>query len=79
MPEQFLFRCRSCGRIAKESEWAIVRKDSPLDFWNIKRYPVPVCPGCESRDIDLNYGVSVEVKDGMRIHEFRPGTGTRKN
>jgi len=79
MAEQFLFRCRACGRVARESEWTLIRNERATDFWNIRRYPTPVCPGCESRDIDLNYGVSVEIRDGLRLHAWKPQPETLRN
>lgn len=69
MPEQFLFRCRACGRVAPETGWRVIPRRPWADALNLRRYPIVECPGCESRDIDMNHGLRVEAEPTMRLHE----------
>ncbi|MCA1813655.1 MAG: hypothetical protein LC624_06860 [Halobacteriales archaeon] len=72
LPEQFVFRCRSCGRVAPESQWTLIGRPQWSDALNLRRYPIVRCPGCEGRDIDMNHGVRVEAQPTMRAHEPPP-------
>ncbi|HEV8360515.1 MAG TPA: hypothetical protein VGR28_08690 [Candidatus Thermoplasmatota archaeon] len=72
MPEQFLFRCKACGRVAPEASWTVIDRTPWADAKNMRRYPIVECPGCQSRDIDMNHGVQVEAHDALRLHEPPP-------
>jgi Zn finger protein HypA/HybF involved in hydrogenase expression len=72
VPEQFLFRCKACGRVAPESAWVAIGRTQWADAKNMRRYPIVECPACQSRDIDMNHGVQVEASDGLRLHEPPP-------
>lgn len=69
VPEQFLFRCRACGRVAPETQWTLIGRPPWSDALNIRRYPVVECPGCQGRDIDMNHGLQVEAQATMRAHD----------
>lgn len=72
MPEQFLFRCRACGRVAPEMGWTIIGRTQWADAKNLRRYPIVECPVCQSRDLDMNHGVQLEAQPTMRAHEPPP-------
>jgi Zn finger protein HypA/HybF involved in hydrogenase expression len=71
VPEQFLFRCRACGRVAPETSWTVLGPAGAIwsDALNLRRYPKVRCPACESRDIDLNHGLQVEARPTFRLHD----------
>ena len=75
MAEQFVFRCRTCGRVAPETEWTLIGRTQWADALNLRRYPLVRCPGCEGRDIDMNHGVQVDAVPSFRLHD-PPRRGT---
>lgn len=64
-----MFRCRSCGRVAPETAWALTARPPRQDALNLRRYPVVRCPLCDSRDIDMNHGVQVDAYPAFRLHD----------
>jgi DNA-directed RNA polymerase subunit RPC12/RpoP len=69
VPEQFVFRCRTCGRVAPETAWVLLGRTPWADALNVRRYPRVRCPGCEGRDIDMNHGLQVEAEPTFRLHD----------
>ena len=79
LAEQFVFRCKACGRIAPETQWTIIGRTQWADAKNLRRYPIVRCPGCDSRDIDMNHGLQVEAQPTFRLHDPPQGKQRRQN
>lgn len=53
MTEVYIFKCNECGRVAEDFKWP---KQAEEEFGPAhQRYPQPICPDCDSKDIDLNH------------------------
>jgi hypothetical protein len=71
MVEVFMFRCRTCGRVAPHQFWRprSAKKGSAPEV--MMQYPSPECPQCSGINIDVNHGYADGEEGDRLLKEYR--------